>query len=419
MEPSGNALAMLRRLFVLRWIAISGQVLAVLAGAWIFDAPLPLTAMLVVIGLAALANLRTGRRLRSGIPAGNGEFFAELLADVLALTTLFYMSGGSTNPFVSVYLLPLTIAATSLPLRHAWAMATVTSACYTLLMFFYRPLGVDHSMHAAAFNLHVTGMWANFIVSAVLITGFVGTMSASIRKRDRELGTARERALRDEQVLALGTFAAGAAHELGTPLSTIAVLAREMEHDHAGMPALYADLALLRTQVEQCRTILNGLTAAAGHARAVSAARQDLDRFLRNVIDKWMLLRPEVPLSLHFNGPGAAPQIVAEETVSQTLINLLNNAADASPAGVEIEGCWNGDEVTVEVRDLGPGITEEVAARAGRTFVSTKSAGRGIGLFLANATIERLGGSVALFNREGGGGCTRVTIPLSRLAAAA
>jgi two-component system sensor histidine kinase RegB len=272
-------------------------------------------------------------------------------------------------------------------------------------------------MHAAAFNLHVTGMWVNFMLSAVLITGFVGTMSASIRERDRRLAAARERALRDEQVLALGTFAAGAAHELGTPLSTIAVLAREMEHDHAGMPALSADLGLLRNQVDQCRAILNGLTAAAGQARAQPAVRQDLDRFLRNVIDKWMLLRPEVPLAMQFSGPGTAPQIAAEETVSQTLINLLNNAADASPAGVEVEGSWNGGDFTVEVRDHGPGITEEVAARAGRTFISTKSAGRGIGLFLANATIERLGGSVALFNREGGGGCTRVTIPLSRLAA--
>ena len=408
---------MIRRLFILRWVAILGQTLAVLAAAEIFLAPLPLGPMFAVIGLAACANMRTGWRLRNGLAAGSGELFSELLVDVAALTALLYMSGGATNPFVSVYLLPLTMAATVLPMRHAWAMAAVTSACYTLLMFYRLPLGEDHAMHAATFSLHVTGMWANFIISAVLITGFVSNMSGSLRRRGRELAAARERAMRDEQVLALGTFAAGAAHELGTPLSTIAVLAREMELDHTGVPALTADLGLLRTQVDQCRKILNGLTAAAGQARAQSMARQGLDSFLADVIDKWMLLRPEVPLSLQCSGPGTAPQIAAEETLSQTLINLLNNAADASPDGIEVEGAWSTDELSVEVRDHGPGITEEVAARAGRTFVSTKSEGRGIGLFLANATIERLGGSVALFNRNGGGGCTRVTIPLSRLVA--
>jgi len=126
-----------------------------------------------------------------------------------------------------------------------------------------------------------------------------------------------------------------------------------------------------------------------------------------------------VRLDLRCGGAGAAPQIVGEETVRQTLINILNNAADASPQAVEIEGTWNAAELTIEVRDRGPGITDDIAEKAGRAFVSTKAAGRGIGLFLANATIERLGGSVALFNRDGGGGCTRVTIPLARLAAEA
>ncbi|MFN0040043.1 MAG: ATP-binding protein [Burkholderiales bacterium] len=417
MEHPGAGPTMIRRLFVLRWVAICAQTLAVLAATWIFFSPLPLGPMFAVIGLATCANLRTGWRLRSGLTTGNGELFSELLVDVTTLTALLYLSGGSTNPFVSVYLLPLTIAATSLPMRHAWAMAAVTSACYTFLMFYRLPLGEDHAMHGAAFSLHVTGMWVNFIVSAVLITGFVSTVSESLRRRERELAAARERAMRDEQVLALGTFAAGAAHELGTPLSTIAVLAREMELEHTGVPALTADLGLLRTQVDQCRKILNGLTVAAGQARAQPMARQGLDSFLADVIDKWRLLRPEVPLTLQCSGPGTAPQIAAEETLSQTLINLLNNAADASPDSVEVEGVWSEGEWTVEVRDHGPGITEEVAARAGRTFISTKSDGRGIGLFLANATIERLGGSVALFNRNGGGGCTRVTIPLARLVA--
>jgi two-component system, sensor histidine kinase RegB len=366
-----------------------------------------------IIAVLIALNLRTGIRLRRGAVIGDVEFFAELLADVACLTALLYLSGGSTNPFVSLYLLPLTIAAAALPARYAWSMAGLTVLCYTLLLFFFQPLGQDHSMHSNAFNLHILGMWITFLVSAILIASFVTTMSASIRARDRELAAARERSLRDEQVLALGTFAAGAAHELGTPLSTIAVLSREMENDHGTVPGLAQDLRLLRAQVDNCKHIITGLTTSAGQARAERASRQDVRTLLEGVLGKWALLRPQVKLAMHWRGTGAPPDIIGGETISQTLINILNNAADASPQEVEIEASWSAADLTIEVRDRGAGITEEISAQAGRTPISTKAPGRGIGLFLANATVERLGGSVALFNRNGGGGCTRVTIPLA------
>jgi two-component system sensor histidine kinase RegB len=419
MNAPVNANSNLQRLFFLRSIAIGGQVLVIAAVVGLFDTLLPLAAMSTIVVLQAAVNVRTWLRLRKSAAVSEGELFLELLADVAALTALLYLSGGSTNPFVSLYLLPLTIAATALTARYAWAMAGLTIACYSALMFFYLPLGHGHEMHSSAFNLHVLGMWANFLVSAVLIASFVATMSASIRRRDRELAVARERALRDEQVLALGTFAAGAAHELGTPLSTIAVLARELERQHAAEPGLREDLKLLRGQVDNCKRIITSLTTTAGLARAGQARRQSVEDFLADVAEKWSLIRPQVRLDLHCTGAGAAPQIIGEETVRQTLINILNNAAEASPQAVEIEGTWNGSELAIEVRDRGPGITDDIAEKAGRAFFSTKAEGRGLGLFLANTTIERLGGSVALFNREGGGGCTRVTIPLARLAAEA
>jgi len=417
MNAPVNAYSNLRRLFFLRGIAIGGEILAIATAVGLFGTPLPLVPMSAIIVLQAAVNVRTWISLRKAAPVNEAELFLELLADVAALTALLYLSGGSTNPFVSLYLLPLTIAATAFSARYAWAMAGLTIACYSALMFFYVPLGHGHEMHSSAFNLHVLGMWANFLVSAVLIASFVATMSASLRGRDRELAIARERALRDEQVVALGTFAAGAAHELGTPLSTIAVLTRELERQHAAEPGLREDLQLLRTQVDNCKRIITSLTTAAGLARAGQAKRQSVEEFLAGVTERWALIRPQVLLNLRCSGAGAAPQIVGEETVRQTLINILNNAADVSPHAVEIEGTWNADELTIEVRDRGPGITDDIAEKAGRAFFSTKAPGRGIGLFLANATIERLGGNVALFNRDDGGGCTRVTIPLARLTA--
>ena len=176
---------------------------------------------------------------------------------------------------------------------------------------------------------------------------------------------------------------------------------------------LREDLRLLRTQVDQCKGIITGLTAAAGHARAGQASRQSVRDFLDEVLEKWTLLRAPVSLTVTWSSDGMPPDIVGGETISQTLINVLNNAADASPQSVEIEASWNTDALTIEVRDRGAGITDEIVAQAGRKPISTKSPTRGLGLFLANATVDRIGGSVALFNREGGGGCTRVTIPLA------
>jgi len=409
--------ANLRRLLVLRSIAIAGQALAITVAVAVYDTPLPVAAMAGVIALLALLNVRTWLRLRKALPVGEGELFAELLADVAALTALLYLSGGSTNPFVSLYLLPLSIAAIALPPRYAWTMAVLTMACYSALMFYYRPLGDMHDMHGNAFNLHLLGMWVNFLVSAILIAAFVASMSMSIRARDRQLAAARERALRDEQVLALGTFAAGAAHELGTPLSTIAVLTRELERDHSAVPRLAEDLTLLRAQVDNCKRIITELTAAAGQARAGDAAPQGIEDFLKGVLERWSLIRPQVRPRILLAGADPAPLIVGEETVRQTLINILNNAADASPQDVAVEVRWDARDLIIEVRDRGPGVSEDAVARAGRGLFSTKSEGQGIGLLLANATIERLGGSVTLFNRDGGGGCTRVQLPLARLAA--
>ncbi len=403
-----------RRLFLLRNIVIAGQIAAIAAAVLWLDIALPVVPMGMVIATLALLNLRTWWQLRQNKPVSDTGFFAELLADAAALTALLALSGGSTNPFVSLYLLPIAVASIALPARRAWLITGVTIVCYTALLFFFLPLTHgEHEMHSNAFNLHVLGMWVTFLASAVLITAFVTVMAASIRARDRGLAAARERELRDEQVLALGTFAAGAAHELGTPLSTIAVLGKEMENDYRDVPALHDDLQLLRAQIDQCKRIITGLTAAAGHARAGQARRQNVREFVDDVLEKWTLLRAPVNLSVTWSSAGAPPDIIWGETISQTVINVLNNAADASPLSVEIDVSWSAEALTIEVRDRGASIADEVAANAGRKPISTKSPNRGLGLFLANATVDRIGGSVALSNREGGGNCTRITIPFA------
>lgn len=403
----------LQRLFLLRNIALVAQCVTFALAHWVLEMQLPWTEMVAVAALLAALNLVTWVRLRRNWPVSSIEFFAQLLVDVLALSALLYFSGGSTNPFISLYLLPLTIAAAALPWIYTWAMAAITISCYTLLLFYYVPLPHDHSEHTSEFNLHVSGMWLAFVLSTVLIAWFVVKMGTSIRERDKDLALAREQALRNEQIIALGTLAAGAAHELGTPLATMAVVTGELQKERPENSEFQHDVKILRDQIMHCKRILTQLLADVGQARAEDASGQAVDRFLQQVLDKWQLMRPMVKFSYRSSGVQPAPQILGAHLLSQSILNLLNNAADASLDRVEIESRWDQQELLLEILDYGKGLSEEAVQRAGQAFFTSKPGqGFGIGLFLANANIERFGGSVSLTNREGGGARTQVRLPL-------
>ena len=403
----------LQRLFLLRSIAIIVQCLTFASVHWVLEMPLPWTEMITVVTFLAVLNFATWLRLRRNWPVSSLEFFTQILIDVFALGTLLYFSGGSTNPFVSLYLLPLTITAAALPWVYTWVMAAITIGCYTLLLFYYVPLPHDHSEHNSEFNLHVSGMWLAFVLSTMLIAWFVVKMGISIRERDKDLSRAHEQALRNEQLIALGTLAAGAAHELGTPLSTMAVISREMQKDNTENLELQNNISILRDQITQCKHTLTQLLADAGQMRAEDASGQSVDRFLREILDKWKLMRPTVKFTYHCNGTHPAPQIINMQPLGQSILNLLNNAADVSLKNIEIKSNWDNKELRLEILDFGKGLSEETVQRAGQAFFTSKPGhGFGIGLFLANANIERFGGSVRLTNREKGGVCTQVRLPL-------
>lgn len=403
----------LQRLFFLRSIAIIVQCLTFASAHWILEIPLPWTEMSAVVAFLAILNFATWVRLRQNWPVSDIEFFAQILIDVIALGALLYFSGGSTNPFVSLYLLPLTITAAALPWAYTWVMAAITIGCYSLLLFYYVPLPHDHNEHMSEFNLHVSGMWLAFVLSTLLIAWFVVKMGTSIRERDKELSHAREQALRDEQLIALGTMAAGAAHELGTPLATMAVVSREIQNDHAGNQELQKNMGVLRDQITQCKHTLTQLLADAGQNRTEDASGQTVDCFLQEILDKWKLMRPTVKFTYFCNGTNPAPQIINTQPLGQSILNLLNNAADASIEKIEVSSDWNKKELHLEILDFGKGLSEETAQQAGQAFFTSKKGhGFGIGLFLANANIERYGGSVRLTNSEKGGACTHVILPL-------
>ena len=424
----------LGRLVALRSIANASQAVVLFVVWKALKLELDWAPILLVVFALAAFNLFTWFRLRYEATVSQLELFIQLCVDVTALTILLYYSGGSTNPFVSLYLLPLVIAATTLPERYIWGMAVLTTLCYTFLMKHYVPLPGLHSQTSdmqgmggmsgmadmtkeSIFDLHILGMWLGFALSAVIIAWFVVRMAQAVRQRDEMLTRVREEILRNERIVALGIQAAGAAHEMGTPLSTMAVVIGELQRDAAkddqalhDSASLRENLVLLDEQVRVCRRILDKIMANAqeGNESLPKAA----DELMQEVLDEWQLLRPTARFNYRCSD-SPAPLINVDVTLRAALMNLLNNAADASPQTIDIESHWDDGRFTLEIRDQGEGLSEEAAYRAGTAFFTTKKQGRGLGLFLANATIERLGGAVRLFNRAEGGATTELELPLT------
>lgn len=368
----------------------------------------PLGPVAAIIGALAIITLLTWLRVVAvARPVHPLELPLQLGIDVAALTALLYFTGGWTNPLVSLYLVPIAVAAALLPARAAWAIALAAVASYALIAVYHVPLESSHAAMAGTFTLHVLGMLVTFVVAAALIAYFGTSMAASLRTQAKALANAREANLRNEQIIGVATLAAGTAHELSTPLSSIAIAAAEMRE--TATPTQRADIDLIVSQIGVCKDILRRLRGAATPAEPV-ADTQRVGAFIEDVRERFQLLRPAVNARFGCDAGAADPHIADDQTLRQAVLNLLNNAADASPRSVECSARCSDRHLMLDIRDRGNGF--DVAAIASETLPNGSSEGMGIGLMLANATIERLGGSVHIADRDGGGAWVRVKLPL-------
>lgn len=409
----------LRRLQWLRDFAIAMLALVILIARPLFHTLVPWLPAFGLLGLWTLISIVTWVRLRRPSVVGQRELLLHIGIDLAMLTALLAVSGGPANPLTALYLPPIAVAAAVLPARHAWFIALLGVAAYSLLWKFSLPLTVEDVDRAM--QMHLTGMWLTFAISALLIAGFIGRITLALRQREQQLAAAREQALRDERIVALGNLAAGAAHELGTPLATMAVIAGELAHDPALPDELQMDIELLRQQVAACKSIISSLAERAGVQRAEGGKALAADQWLEQLVTRWRAMRPQVAPHLQYaaetDSASAAPRIFIDTTLEQALLNLFNNAADASPEDVEILALWNSARLQIDILDRGPGMDSALLAQAGREFFSTRSEGTGIGLFLAHAALDRHGGSIAMIPRPDGGTLTRVTLPLQAMLA--
>lgn len=396
----------------LRWLAIAGQSVAVGVVHLYLGMALPLEPLFLVLLAQVAFNSGSMWFLANRRP---GEFRDDHLAlqlsfDTLALAVMLYFTGGSFNPFVSLFLVPLAIAAVMLPPAYTCGLVILTVFLYGSLMDSSIPLADPPSAMTSRLSLHLFGMWVSFIISACLIAGFVAYLSARLRQSLQALRNMREQYLRQEQILALGTLAAGTAHELGTPLATMAVVMADLEQD---VPeAFKPDIRLMQQQIGLCKEALSRLVQEVRHGQA-EARWMTVNDFVHRILRDFSLLHPAVRVDWQAAPLPEKAGFRVDRQLEQALLNLLDNAADASPGQVSLRAVIREGAACLEIADRGPGFPESLLRDAGQRTVSAEaSAGMGIGLLLSNATVERHGGEVRVAAREGGGTRLTVIIPL-------
>jgi two-component system sensor histidine kinase RegB len=409
----------LRQLSIIRNIALGGQLFALLFFSQIQDIGLPVTTLSIVLALYGLVIVTTWWRSFQSPAITELEFFSHLLIDILFFTALLYFSGGASNPFVSYYLVPISIAATTLPLRYTWSIALLSLGAYSWLLVNYLPIPAlspaleqgDH--HDSSNNLHILGMWCNFVVSALLITYFVTRMASTLKEQEIKLAQQREDQLRDEQVIGIGTLAAGTAHELGTPLNTMKILVDEIRDEIQDEKSdFHEDLSILQQQIEQCRTTLKQLVVTA-EASTDGLEIKPIREYFGKLLERWQVMRPKIQANIHYSDNLPEGNTCFHSTIAQSLTNLLNNAADASPERIEVALSWDTKIVELSIRDYGEGITPKQRETLGKPFNSEKPDGMGLGLFLTQASINRYGGEVTIRPASGRGTLTQVLLPLT------
>lgn len=393
----------LSQLFWLRNIAILGQFTAILFSKYWLNLPFQTTHLLFVTSSLVVINILTLIRMKSPRVVGEIEYFSQILYDIFALFLLLFFSGGANNPFTLLFILQVMIAATTLSSFYTWVTSALTISLYLILARFSPeiPNLLKHFI-----DLHISGMFITFFIMTIIVSYFIAKMGNTTRNQAVQLKES-------EQLAILGTFATNAAHDLGTPLSTISIIANDLQHK---LPPEYSNaLSTLRDEVKECKKIISDITLSAGVLKSDSGSfvtlREYMEGILLNFQNKFH------PQSLEIQLPEEMDKIkiFSDSGLRMAMVNILNNGLQASPERLKLKVSLSHGDLRIEVEDFGHGFDSHVLGQFGSIGLTTKPQGMGLGLFLSKSVCSRLGGELKIQNKKDKGAIVAINIPLKRL----
>jgi two-component system sensor histidine kinase RegB len=393
----------------MRWGALAIVSASIFIGTQVLEVELPAAPMwsLVAVGLASNLWLAS-RRERTR------ELGPYLILDVVLLTGLLYLSGGPTNPFSIIYVVYIAMSAVMLAPRWTWGIAGLSVVSFAALFAFHVPNEhLGHAGHGASFQAHLYGMFIALVLAVTLITYFVSQLSLELRKRERALAEAEERTHRWGKLASIATLAAGAAHELGTPLGTIAVAAKEIERrarNLGGGDEMLEDAQLIREELERCRVVLDRMASAGGEHVGESVTELSVENLFADVRGRLDPAQAE-----RWDTQTEVDTLVApQEALVQMVENIARNGFDACEEGrVALEVRQRNQAVELCFLDEGHGMDAEIVKRATDPFFTTKQSDdrMGLGLFLARTLVDSLSGQLLIDSATGRGTTIRVVLP--------
>jgi two-component system sensor histidine kinase RegB len=408
-------------LVTLRWIAVGGQAITLLIIAKGFGYSYPYVLAAIMVLTSAALNLAVSLWLPLDRRVGSREAILQLGFDTLQLTGLLWLTGGMNNPFSLLYIAPVVTGATTLSKRVLFSIGTLGACASLFLLFNHLPLPWSPAGSFVLPQKFMVGMWLA-LITGMIFTSVYTWQAAREGRRMSEALAATEAVLAHEQKLtALGGLAAAAAHELGTPLATIQLVAKEMARELDAKTALGEDAQLLVQQTQRCREILKQL-AARGDAAEPMHDLMTLDALLSEAAQPYIGLGSDIEIITQ--GKGEEPDIRRQAEILFGLKNFVENAVEFAKGHVILTGRWTKNSLTIIIEDDGPGFDPTVRARLGEPYVSVRgetnemAGGLGLGFFIAKTLIERTGGHVSFDNRGvGGGACVKLAWPLEKIAA--
>jgi two-component system sensor histidine kinase RegB len=405
------------QLIHLRWLAVFGQIATIALVVGGFGIRLPVLSMAFVLAVLIAFNIASHLRWHEETKVSNRALFFAMLVDVAILTAQLYLSGGTSNPFIFLYLLQVILSAVLLEVWSTWLIVAISGLCLLGLSKFSHPLLLPSDNNGGMPELYIDGMIICFLLNAGLLVFFLTRISGNLKVRDVQLADARQRSTEEEHIVKMGLLASGAAHELGTPLATMSVILGDWRRmpEFSNNPDLIEDLSEMQRQLQRCKTTLSSILLSAGEARGESSVKTTINTFLNHLADDFRATRP-VQTFIFENQIQEDVPVVFDSALKQMICNVLDNALEASPAWLALTVSRDADVLVIVVSDTGPGFLPLILENLGQAYQSTKGRpGSGLGIYFVVNVVRKLGGSVIARNRQDGGAVVKIELPLSAL----